>query len=52
MLQGPQNVTVGEDFALPVSVVNSGGQNGTFSGTVTVAEGSSSFNRSVMIESV
>ena len=52
MLQGPQNVTVGEDFALPVSVVNSGGQNGTFSGTVTVAEGSSSFNRSVTIESV
>lgn len=51
-LQGPQNVTAGEDFTLPVSVANSGGQNGTFSGTLTVAEGSSSFNRSVTVEGV
>ena len=49
---GPTNVTVGEEFELPVSVANTGGQNGTFSGTLTVAEGSSSFNRSVTIEGV
>lgn len=51
-LEGPQNVTVGEDFTLPFSVANSGGQNGTFNGTLTVAEGSASFNRSVAIEGV
>ena len=51
-IQGPTNVTVGEDFTLPVSVANTGGRNGTYSGTLTVAEGSSSFNRSVTIDGV
>jgi hypothetical protein len=51
-IQGPQNVTVGEEFTLPVSVANTGGENGTFSDTLTVAEGSASFNRSVTIEGV
>ena len=51
-IQGPANVTVGEEFSLPVSVANTGGQNGTFNETLTVAEGASSFNKSVSIEGV
>jgi hypothetical protein len=51
-IQGPTNVTAGEEFTLPVSVANTGGENGTFSDTLTVAEGSASFNRSVTIEGV
>lgn len=51
-IQGPTNVTVGEEFSLPVSVANTGGQNGTFADTLTVAEGSASFNQSVTIDSV
>lgn len=51
-IQGPTNVTVGEEFSLPVSVGNTGGQNGTFNETLTVAEGASSFNKSVSIEGV
>ncbi|EMA55807.1 COG1470 family protein [Halococcus thailandensis] len=51
-VQGPTNVTAGEEFSIPVSVANTGGENGTYSDTLTVAEGSESFNKSVTIEGV
>lgn len=35
-LTGPENATVDEAFNLSLSVTNSGGENGTFNGTVTV----------------
>lgn len=51
-LTGPSNVTVGEDFALPVSVSNVGGENGTYQSYLTIAEGSSNLNRSVEVAGV
>lgn len=51
-VSGPSNVTVGEDFALPVSVSNVGGENGTYQSYLTIAEGSSNLNQSVEIAGI
>ena len=51
-LDGPANATVDESVNLSLSVANTGGENGTFAGTLTVKQGANSFNKSVEVGNV
>jgi hypothetical protein len=51
-ISGPSNATVGDNITIPISVANTGGRNGTFSGQIQVTKGRSNTTANVSIDNV
>ncbi|PSP38401.1 hypothetical protein BRC71_06975 [Halobacteriales archaeon QH_7_65_31] len=51
-INGPESVTIGEDFSLNIQATNTGGRAGDFTATLTVGDGFASIDQGIQISEI